>query len=262
MITPILERLLLTGKAKNRVYNFAWGMFSQLQVPEDSFIVIHKIIWHGFINPKFEDVYSMTWKQFFQFNEYQLKIKADKEQPFYYILRNEINFIRTNSAPLDLSSPINSATFDRDILLTPKKPVIIDTWIPSYTFLNFTISRNVLLPSSGNFGLVNQYANEQDNPNGINGQLVVLDLNLQGANGTTTNINPPNVQTTHPPIPTVPNDNTENYFQLLDKQSGNDMGSYLNNPLTPNRLKYSEYVCNPLFSFEYVEVRKNSLGNI
>lgn len=267
MITPILEKLLLNGKAKNRVYNIAFGMFAQLQVPEDSFIIIHKITWHGFINQKKEDIYQMSWKQFFRDNEYQLKIKADKEPPLYYIMRNEVNFQFFGldpAAPLKLlNATISDAQYDDSILMMPKKPVIFDTWIPSYTSLNFTISRNSLEPASVNFSQVNQYANELDNPNGINGQNVLLDLTLLGSQGTTTTNNPPNVQTSHPPIPTLPADNTTNYFQLLDKPDGaGNNGSYINNPLSPGRLKYSDYVTNPLMSFEYVEVHKNSLGNI
>ena len=91
-ITTILERLLLNGQAKNKIHHIAFGSFSQIQIPPDSFIVIHKIYWNGFINQKPVNVYNQSWKEFFKYNEYQLKVQSDKENPLYYILRNEINF--------------------------------------------------------------------------------------------------------------------------------------------------------------------------
>lgn len=268
MITPILEKLLLTGKAKNRIHNIAFGMFSQLQVPSDSFIVIHKITWHGFLNQKDKSVYNLTWKQFFSQCEYQMKIQSDKDQPLYYIMRNEINFQYFNyfdpANALKLhNANINDAMYDDYILMTPVKPVILDTWIAAYTSLNFTISRNALKPTASNFAPVNNYANEKPIPNGINGQDVLLDLNLLGTGGTATTNNPPNVKTSHPPIAALPTDNTENYFQLLDPPNGlGDSGSFIDNPVGGLKLKNSEYITNPLMSIEYVEIRKNSMGNI
>lgn len=267
MITPILEKLLLTGKAKNKVYNIAFGMFAQMQVPKDSFIVIHKITWHGWMNQKKEDIYSLTWKQFFSMNEYQLKVSPDKEEPLYYIMRNEVNFQFFGLDPANplklLNATINDAQYDDFILMTPKKPVIFDTWIPCYSNLNFTISRNSLEPAAVTFQPVNNYANEKDVPYGINGQNVLLNLQLLGSQGTTTTNNPPSPETSIPPILALPSDNTANYMQLLDKPSGaGDNGSFINNPLSAGRLKYSDYVTNPLISIEYVEVNKASMGNI
>lgn len=268
MISPLLEKLLLTGKAKNKIHHLAFGMFSQLVIPKDSFIVIHKIYWHGFLNQKNENIYSMSWKKFLRDNEYQLKIKPDKDQPIYYIMRNEVNFDYFNyfdpaAALKMLNDPITDAIYDDYILMMPKKPVIFDTWVSAYDTINFTISRNSMEPGGVNFAPVNNYANENNNPYGINGQNVLLDVKLIGSNGNTETYNPPGVQPSHPPIalPVAP-DNTTNYFQSYDKPAPPDNGSYINNPLSPGRLKYSDYVTNPLLSFEYVEIHKSSMGNI
>lgn len=267
MITPTLEKLLLTGKAKNKLLNFSIGMFNQLIIPDDSFIVIHKIYWHGFLNQKDENIYNMSWKQFFRDCEYQLKVKPDKDQPLYYIMRNEVNFDFFGldpAAPLKLlNSTINDAQYDDYILMTPKKPVIFDTWISAYESVNFTLSRNSLEAAGDTFQPVNNFANEQPPPYGINGQNVLLDVKLVGSNGNSQFYTPPNNKTTHPPIIGTDPTNTENYFQSLDKPNGlGNNGSFINNPLSAGRLKYSDYVTSPLLSFEYVEIRKNNLGNI
>jgi hypothetical protein len=119
------------------------------------------------------------------------------------------------------------------------------------------------MPSAGNFSLVNQYSLEQVVPNGIFGQLVILDMTLTGTQGTTTTINPPGTKAASPPIIVQPN-NTSNYLQLLDPRGGppgnEDEGSFLHYPLGGSVLKQSEYVNNPLISFEYCIVKKNTGG--
>lgn len=264
MITPILEKLLLKGFAKNKIYNCGFGMFNQLQIPDNSFIVIHKIFWNGFLNQKNENIFNLTWKQFFEYNEYQLKIQSDKESPLYYIMRNDVNFDYFNNfdpaAALKLlNQPIQDFIYDDYILMRPKKPVIFDTFITAYDYLNFTISRNSLLPAAQNFSLVNSYANEKPNPEGVDGSLVLLDCLLKGTQGQTQTINPPGVKATAPPLVT-PADNTPNYKQSFDKQAAPDNGSYLNPPLGGFQLKYTTYVNQPLVSFEYCVVSKHAEG--
>lgn len=267
MITPILEKWLLTGHAKNKIHHIGYGMFSQIQIPDDSFIVIHKIYWNGWLNQKLENIYDMSWKQFFQFTEYALKIQSDKESPMYYQMRNEVNFqYFWNGDPTSvlklMNAPINDAQFDDYILLTPKKPVIFDTFITAYDYLNFTIYRNSLLPAAATFAPVNNKANEKPIPDGVAGSNVLLNCTLLGTNGTTTTINPPSVLTSKPPIATVPTDNTQNYHQSLDKDNAVDHGSFLHNPVSGLRLKYTDQVTNPLISIEYCIIQKNIAGKL
>ena len=161
-----------------------------------------------------------------------------------------------------MNSPIIDAQYDDYILMTPKKPVIFDTFITAYDYLNITISRNALLPSVTNFAPVNNYANEKGIPDGVGGSNVLLDCTLLGTQGTTTTINPPSVKPSHPPIPTLPADNTANYHQALDKQGAGDNGSFLDNPIGGFKLKHSEFVTNPLISFEYCIIQQHSEGKL
>jgi hypothetical protein len=263
-ITTILERLLLNGQAKNKIHHIAFGSFSQIQIPPDSFIVIHKIYWNGFLNQKDVNVYAKSWKEFFKYNEYQLKVQSDKENPIYYILRNEVNFnyVGNPGALRLMNAPINDAQYDDFILMTPKKPVIFDTFITAYDYLNFTISRNELLPVASNFIPVNQYANEKNVPDGVNGENVLITVDLLGTNGTVTNYNPVSAKDT-PTAVTLQPRNTENYHQDLDKQvPGVDNGSFIDNPIGGLKLKHSEFVTNPLISLEYCLVQKNVLNSL
>lgn len=226
--------------------------------------MIHKIYWNGFLNQKDAEISNLTWKQFFEFNEYQLKIKSDKEAPMFYQFRNEVNFQyfqRGDPSPFQLNNrPIDTAQYDDYILMTPKKPVIFDTFITAYDYLNFTISRNELLPNGGiNFGFVNAKANEAQVPNGVDGQLVLLQVSLVGTNGTQETLNPPSPNTTNAPLNP---DTVTNYSQLLDPPLGTDNGSFLQNPQGGSRLKHSDYVTNPLLGFEYCIIQKNEAGKL
>lgn len=262
-ITTILEKLLLNGQAKNKIHHIAFGSFSQIQVPQDSFIVIHKIYWNGWINQKPKDISATSWKEFFQYNEYQLKVQSDRENPLYYILRNEINFNYVgNPGALRLKNVnINTAQYDDFILMTPKKPVIFDTFITADDYLNFTISRNALLPVGSNYIPTNQYANEKPPPDGTAGQDVLITVDLFGTQGTITNYNPVSAKDTPSAVVLQPR-NTENYHQDLDKESPTDNGSFIDNPLGGIKLKHSEYVTNPLISLEYCLVSKNIRNNL
>lgn len=261
MITPQLEKLLLSGKGKYKVYNLGLQEFAQIQIPEDSFIIIHKIIWHGFNNQYLNDLETFTIQDLTRFNEYQLKIKSDKESPLYYIMRNEVEYKYFGAVPLDVNRGYNITDFRKYFLMLPTKPVIIDTWIPSYSQINFNISRNRLDFDVTTIGFLNNYANENNIPNGIANEQINLDVALT-ANGTTQTINTPSVKTTYPPIGTTPPpNNTENYFQLFAPRLGNDNGSFLNDPSSGTPLN-SMYITSPLMTFEYVEINKQSLGNI
>lgn len=264
MITPILEKWLLNGHAKNKIHWVGFGMFAQIQIPTDSYIVIHKVYWNGFLNQKKEDISALSWKEFFSFNEYQLKVQSDKEPPMFYQFRNEVNFQFFGDTALDpiklLNAPINTAQYDDFILMQPKKQEQIDTFITAYDYLSFTISRNALLPNGGiNFAPVNQKANEKPVPFGINGENVLLEVNFVGTNGTVDAINP--VGSTLKNTPLQPN-NVFNYHQDLDKPALGDNGSFIQNPQSGIRLKHSDYVTNPLFGFEYCIIQKNEAGRL
>lgn len=260
MITPLLEKWLLNGHAKNKIHWVGFGMFAQLQIPTDSYIVIHKIYWNGFMNQKEKDL-SVSWKEFFAYNEYQLKIQSDKEAPMFYQMRNEVNwqFIGVPGSLRLLNDVVNTPIWDDFILMTPKKPVIFDTFITAYDYLSFTVSRNALLPTASTYAPVNQKANEKPIPFGINGENVLLEATFSGTNGTVDTINPvgSNLKTS----PLQPN-NVFNYHQDLDKQAGNDNGSFIDDPTGGNKFKYAEFVTNPLFGFEYCIIQKNESGRL
>lgn len=262
MITPILEKYLLKGFASNQIHHIAYGSFAQLQIPDNSFVVIHKVYWNGWINQKFSEIDGQSWKDFFRYNEYTMKVQSDKQNSIYYQMRNEVNFQYFGAGgAFNLNDNISQSDYDKFILMTPKKPIIFDTWISSYKYLNFTITRNALMPDTGNFGIVNNYADENNIPFGVNDNPVLLDINLLGTNGTATNYNPPGVKPSHPPIvATPPITNTNNYHQDYDPRVSPDNGSFIDYAFDGAKLSKSEYVTNPLISLEYCVISKHDEG--
>jgi hypothetical protein len=270
-ITPILEKLLLQGKAKNKIHHFAFSSFTRLEIPENSFIVIHKIYWNPFINPEAFDITQMTWKEFFQYSEYQLKIQSAKNTPIYYILRNEISFdyFKPNVFPpglpeLNLDELVNIDTLNKFMLLRAKKPVIFDTWISSYDYLNFTLTRNsqvnVGVTVGVGFAPVNNYAEELTPPNGIAGTNVLLEGIFLDVS--TTDYQPPTNRLTSLPLPS---NEVESYHQQI---VGNTFGDFHNHSMIadPNTApliqgKNNAYVFNPLISFEYCVIQKNAIDH-
>lgn len=201
----------------------------------------------------------MTWKEFFKYNEYQLKIQSDKEPPMFYQMRNEINFQYFGlPGGLNLEIPVSGTDLER-VLMTPKKPVIFDTFITAYDYLSFTISRNALMPTASNYGPVKQTANEKPIPFGINLENVLLEATFTGVNGTVDTINPVGADLKNSVLQT---NNVFNYHQDLDKQAGNDNGSFINNPIGGTQFKHFEYVTNPLLGFEYCIIQKNEAGRL
>ena len=263
MITPILEKLLINGSAKNKTFSMAYGTHAHLDIPENSFIVIHKIIFYPFINPHIFDPReetkfpTETWKQFFNSCEYQLKIQSDKENPFFYQFRNgiDITFLKSN---FEANLPMTQDDFNKHTILTPKAPIILDTFVTSYDYFNFTLTRNVLKLTGTNYNSVNEYAVEDIPPTGIATQGVLLYGNLTG---TTTS------ETYNPATPkevtgyALPNNNTINYQQLYDPQTPGNYGSFIADP-TFLMLEESDKTTFPLITFEYCQIQLNKAGNL
>lgn len=262
MITPILEKLLLNGKAKNKLLNFGWGSFAKIEVPSDSFIVVHRIFWHPAINQKFQNITDMTWKDFFRFNEFNLKIQNDKESPMNYFLRNEVDFQDFGYVGIGLNGNIDPDYYDKFLLMRPKRPVIFDTFVTAYTSLNLTLTRSALLEViTSSFAPVTNYAEEKPSPNGVDGQNILLAVNFTGLQGTQTTYQPPRFPSTNVPLNGT---DTESYLMNYDTNINpiGDNGSFLNNPdqSLGGQLPKSEFATNPLITLEYCVVQKNNGG--
>lgn len=262
MITPILEKLLMNGAAKNKTFSMAYGSHAHLDIPYNSFIVIHKIIFYPFLNPRIYDEGHTTfpietWKELFNDCEYQLKIQSDKENPFFYQFRNGLDFyfLKNN---FQANENIEEDFFNRNILIQPKAPIILDTFITSYDYFNFTLTRNALKLVSTNYAPVNEYANEQNPPAGINGQNVLLAANLLGNTAT---------ETYNPATPkeitgyALPGNNVTNYQQNIDRQTPGNYNSFIANPIK-TYLADSDKTTNPLITFEYCIIQLNKAGNL
>lgn len=262
MITPILEKLLFTGGAKNKTFTMAYGSYAHLDIPDNSFIVIHKIIFYPFLNPRKYNPRELgfpvqTWKDFLNDCEYQLKIQSDKENPFLYQFRNGVNvqFIKNN---FNLDENIDPDQFNKYTILTPKEPIILDTFITSYDYFNFTLTRNAGQINNVNYNTVNEYANEDPLPIGIANQPVLLSADLS-ATFQVTNYNPPTPKEVNGYI--LPGANTVNYQHLYEPSSPGNFGSFIANP-DWSAFPFSDKTTNPLITFEYCQIQLNKAGEL
>jgi hypothetical protein len=262
MITPILEKYLFDGNAKNKIHWFAFSSFTRLNIPDDAFIVIHKIFWTPFLNQKFTDIAGMSWRDFFRYNEYQLNIHSDKDSPFYYIMRHALDFqffASDPTNPIDLSKPIDIDQYNKYILMQTQRPIIFDCFITSFNYLNFTLTRNsavsIGVPGPG-FQPLNNYANELPPPTGIGGVNVLLEGIFTGNN--TTDYQPPTTKLSGQALASNTNFSYQQHIDGSDAFGNN--WSMINNPNDAGLgtlLPESEYVTNPLLGFEYCIVQKN-----
>ena len=271
MITPILEKLLFKGAAKNKTFTMAYGTHAHLDIPANSFIVIHKVIFYPFINPKdynpripeppgpIATFPVETWKQFANDIEYQLKIESDKENPFFYQFRNGLDlYFLGNTNSVNLDETIEADFFNKKVLIQPKAPIILDTFITSYDYFNFTLTRNSLKIASTLYAPVNEYANEKNMPTGIANENVLLTADLTGT-GTTETYNPATEKEITGYI--LPADNTVNYQQLYERQTPGNYSSFIADP-TRAFFPDSDKTTNPLITFEYCVIQLNAAGNL
>lgn len=139
MITPILERLILRGKAKYRVFNHNFASYGKIIVPKKSMIIITEIIYYPHINldnfVTLKDV--MTY-----YNESQLCLQSESNINFYNF-KNAIDV--TVLKPTGLIDPINDLpVFEfNNLFIQPKPPIKIDTFLVNTKDITIRITRNL-----------------------------------------------------------------------------------------------------------------------
>jgi hypothetical protein len=126
---------------------------------------------------------SMTWRQFFQFNEYQLKING-KKSINNLVFRNEILFQFFNGESLpDLDSIIDYTMYNQ-LLILQGKPITTDVYFICEEYIKLTVQRNVYTDSTvSTFNLLNPIANEQPTPQGVSDLPLLIQSRLTAIDG-------------------------------------------------------------------------------
>lgn len=179
MVTPLLEQLILRGKAVFNVHTFAYSSFGIIPIPKDKLVIITGIKWNHFFNPSIPDGDNTTLTDCSVYGkEFQLKIESAKSKT-YFIFKNgwHINPYVTTTGATTLAD-LSGLTATPYILHPPEER---DTYITCTDFIKLTLTRNVAQPNGGtsNFGLINNgAANEINAPNGMANVPVMLRQNL------------------------------------------------------------------------------------
>jgi hypothetical protein len=259
MIPKALEKLILAGQASYRVHNYALGAYASIALPKDSVAIVTEIIWNNFIDQYYIKYDDMTWKEYLSWNEYALQIYSAKSNTVYQF-RNRIEII--NAQLINLGAKMAAADFDK-VVLMPKEPVIIDTYLVHEQRINLRITRNAGFNSiTSVMGSVTNTANEPRPPVGILGENTILQVRLQNAQPTFADYQPPNAANTGQA--TTPQYTPEYKHVIARAGFGSVYGSMLSPPdkAANNMPVVTPTATKPLVTIGYVTIHKNVAAQI
>lgn len=270
--THLLEKLILTGKASYNVFNHAFGMFGAIPLPPDQVAIITQIEFTPFINPikSLGMAPPMTYAEFFNYFEYQLKIDGKKTKN-YHIYRNPLNWkITDNTFNFRMDSEIVRDDLKNKFCFIASPPIQISTYQVCEERINLTISRNCMvhrMDDSLTYANVNNKANEQPQPNGMENINTINRLNMFDINLNQQNYFPPSIENASAPAFVLPN-SIQNYYQQLHSQTPQSFNSQISNIQDlEDAFHPFLYPVNPLISFPlvkigYVLVNKNAFDKL
>lgn len=264
-VTSILEKLILRGQATYNVFNFAFGMFGEITIPQGSTAVITNITWYPFLNPIKNVEQKMTYRELFSFIEYQLKIDGKKSKNFHEF-RNTINITRFNAQNLGIRlDDYVEAGVINEMIFSTGYPIQIPTYQVCEEFIKLTVSRNALAYRMGNvYNNVNSKAGESPAPLGVQNINVITDLRMTDIDGDTMQYLPPSLKNQNNP---ANNKSVQNYSQDFYGASNTNYNGALTeiqdiagtNHLVYNTNPYGSF---PLCSIGYVLINKNAFDEL
>lgn len=178
MITPILERLILQGKARYNVHNHNFASYGKLVVPNKNMIVITDIIYYPFVNV---NKLSDTWRDVMAYyNEIQLVLESENNKSVYNF-KNALEVTVLRDMP---ANPLNTNFGTGDVFIQPKPPIILNTFLTNLQDIKIRVTRNLsykngLQPPNGTITTapVAQNSNEDIYPRGLLGQVTINSIN-------------------------------------------------------------------------------------
>ena len=264
MIPRKLEEAIIKGWATFQTVSHAFGMFGRLPIADNSIAIITNISWTPFINPikEQQDEQPLTWREFFWYSEYQLKIDG-KKSVNYHIFRNQIDWRLTDNGVINLNDPIDPDIVKQFMYAAPQKPIHVDTYYVCEERIKITISRNVFIDQTlTSFGLLNNKSGEQNSPNGVGNIPVVRRTDMFSPGGADMNYTPPSFE--YSGLPNLINiRDRQNYYQDYAPLSGFLLESSLSNFSTDDPIvDISPYLKFPLVTFGMVHINKNDFDKL
>ncbi len=185
MLTPLLEKAILNGWATFRVHNHAFSNFGRIIIPDNSTVIITHVKWHPFFSPAFENerLATMTWRDFFKYNEFQLKINA-KKSINYLIFRNEFDYQWTTPTNIDLNQLVNIDTIKKFLLIMQRRPITTHVYFKCEEYIKLTLQRNTFINKlTDTNGALNSKTDEQPPQIGLQGVKLLLNTTMNSFNG-------------------------------------------------------------------------------
>ena len=255
MLTPLLEKAILNGWATFRIHNHAFSNFGRIIIPENSTVIITHVKWYPFFNPanSNERIGLMTWREFFKYNEFQLKINA-KKSVNYLIFRNEFDYQWTTPTNIDLNTPVNTDIIKKYLLIMQRRPITTHVYFKCEEYIKLTLQRNTFVHKfTETIGALNAKTDEQPPQIGLQGVNLLLRNEMQSFNGNKQNYVMGNYQDAN--IGGAPSNQTmeANYMQGFANPD-----SIIN---TPDKAT-QPYQTSPLVEIGYVVINTNKFDSL
>lgn len=222
MITPRIEKAILSGWATYQKVNHAFSSFGGVVIPKGKTAIILDVKWNHFFNPYQDEFRKATLHELQKYSEYQLKIDGNKSTNFL-IFKNIIDFIITSpTASIDMNLDFGSQTdtFKKFVQFKHSLPIQQDVFFVCENYINLTITRNQFINNiATDFQPLNPVANQAPVPYGVGQQNLLTSQRSQSIGGIQWVYTPPNNPNAAPNTFAGIDLQTQSYTQPYDKES-------------------------------------------
>ena len=257
MITPRIEKAILSGWATYQKVNHAFGSFGSVTIPKGHTVIILDVKWNHFFNTfRSRNPLDTTLKDLLKYSEYTLKIDG-KKSCNYLIFKNRMDF---KVLKPDLTISINTSFMDlgeslQFIFPQHPQPIQQDVFFVCENYINLSVTRNEFInDNNSDYTTLNPKANQHATPSGLGNLDVTKNLNSKSISGANKYIyQPPNKVNAEPNTVGTEPQTMQSYTQPLDKNSG------MSKLDANSNLIYFNY---PLIEIGYVIFNNNDFDKI
>ena len=256
MITPRIEKAILSGWCTYQKVNHAFSTFGSVTIPKGHTVIILDVKWNHFFNTwKNDRQDETTLKDLMKYSEYTLKIDGKKSKN-YLIFKNRIDF---KVLKPDLTISINTSFKDiadgmQYIFPQHPQPIQQDVFFVCENYIKLTITRNEYINDiNTDYTTLNPVANEAPTPSGVKNIDVLKNFLGKSIAGQKFIYRPPNNQNANPNTLGTEPQTMQSYTQPIDQNSG------MSKPDANSNTIYFNY---PLVELGYIIFNNNDFDKI
>lgn len=225
MITPRIEKALLSGWATYQKVTHAFSSFGSITIPKDHTVIILDVTWNHFWNSyKIGEEGETTLADLFRLSEYCLRIDGKKSKNFL-IYKNQMDFkVLDPTISIDVNQSLAQLQAEDKIkYIFPRHPQPIqkDVFFVCEQYINLTLTRNSYVRNvQTDYTLLNPAANQLNEPYGVQNLQVVKSLQADAIGGLRNYLYRPPGKLNSEPVPFPANDQTMfSYTQPTEQSS-------------------------------------------